>query len=290
MLACAQAGTFLQEFVGLKTLLCADLIVPTVYPLCLQELDITLDTMSAHFSQLPGAGRVADALMLNLAHLPHLSRLTLNLGAAAILSTVGQLPELQCLIIDVHLGGRAEMDLSWLHLQPCSKLCLGMIISGSFEVQQSVVRQLQGLQVHSLHLDFADGYTLERQRLWHTVSAVEQMGLYLSGLEGILNMVPAGPELYIECWDVGREPLQISWHALLAGTDRTIIDVATVETLSICSPGSSADAQLLGRPWQLMTVNAAEECLGLPPPLASKEGTYFWQNRLAVLAGWLQRD
>ena len=54
LLACAQAGDLLQTCVGLKTKVCSDLIVPTVYPLCLQELDIALDKLSGHFSKVVG--------------------------------------------------------------------------------------------------------------------------------------------------------------------------------------------------------------------------------------------
>ena len=166
-----------------------------------------------------------------------------------------------------------------------------MVIRGNLGVQQNVAHQLQGLQIHDLYLNFQCVYTPECQSLWHAVGAVERMGLCLGSLKGTLNMMPAGPELYIRCWDVGCDPLQISWQALLAGADRTVLDVVTIGALSICSPGSSTEAQHLGRPWQLVIeYTACFGCFGLPPPLASKEGTYFWQNRTGVSAGCLQRD
>ena len=147
--ACPCSGTLLQHCSHLKMLRCHMHLVHAHLPPSLQRLELC-STIDKSFCIHSIAA--ADSFMLHLAGLAHLQHLTLQLESHGVLPSRTMLPVLQHLIRGFSLAGRASLDLSWLHRQPCQKLWVHVV---HFDHEDtSIVDQLQQLHMQLSRLEF----------------------------------------------------------------------------------------------------------------------------------------
>ena len=125
-----------------QMLSCHTHLVQAHFPPSLQRLELC-STNDKSFCIHSSAE--ADSLMLQLAGLTHLQHLTLQLESHGVLPSRTMLPVLQHLIVGFSLAGRASLDLSWLHQQPCQELWVHVVHLDPEDT--SIVDQLQQLQL-----------------------------------------------------------------------------------------------------------------------------------------------
>ena len=284
IMSSARADKVLQGCHSLQQLVCRWRCVPTWYPQSIQDLSLELDPMCQALSELPNAGHFVDALVLRLARLQYLRRLTLHLGDTALLPTAARVPELQRLSVSFSVAKRREPDLSWLQAQPHQELCVHVSIEGNVAMQRAASQQLQGMQLHDLGLAFLGPCKVSYQRIWQPVTA-GKVSLFLDRLETPIELVPAGQHLRIHAKSEDDEVMTLAWQMLTAASCVSIYAGECHEVRIRC-PGKVQDALMLDKPWQLLIQGATAHPSELPRSLSCTKGLYGWQNQAAAAAGW----
>lgn len=149
---------------------------------------------------------------------------------------------------------------------------------------------LQQLHLHQLYLEVLPECV--RKMNWQQLSAVQRVGLTVEGpgpKKLVLEDLPSGPELYIKLHYLSCKDAYISWEALLKAGAKVMIHIDKESALHLTPPGDIHKIQALSMPWQL-SISYTEDLYGLPPSLACQPGTYFWQNKAAASAGWVQPE
>ena len=285
VMSSARADLVLQGCHSLQQLVCRWRCVPTWYPQSIQDLSLELDPMCQALSELPNAGHFVDALVLRLARLQHLRRLTLHLGDTALLPASTRVPELQRLSVSFSVAKRRELDLSWLQAQPHWQLCVHVSIERNAAMQRAASQQLQGMQLHDFGLTFSEPCKASYQRIWQPITVAGKVSLYLYRLDCSIKVVPAGQNLHIHAKPEKDEVMTIAWQTLTAASC-VRIQAEECREVQIRRPGKVQDAMTLDRPWQLLIQGAGAHPSELPRSRSCTKGLYSWQNQAAAAAGW----
>ena len=232
-------------------------------------------------------------LILHLAHATKLRRLKLKTTASQLqLASPIHLPELDIsLSLTVEVG--AALDLSWLMLQPYSRLALRIEVKTvNLEAHMHIIRQLQSLRVDKLRLHLNRGVPPNLQDMWAALHIRQHLMVWalpsaFRSASQALQALPSCPSIKIMIgFDdyVGKaSPVFMTWAALTssASCHRLFMGGHDLHVLG-CSAGHP-DFQ--GQAWQL-TVCEANQVHGLHGGSEVEDFGHIIQNRAATAAGW----
>ena len=178
LLAAAQADAVLAACPCLETLRCYDWYVPTVVPAKLEVLFVDLDDWADACAERRGPDMHAEALLYRLAPLQCLKELSIGLGDDPRLRSTVKLPRLETVAIWFRLLKRAELDLSWLQLQPVDDLDIHVVVCTDRLAEHTLmVQQLQLLSLGHLRFSMHCEVEPEVQRVWAQVTVTQHLWL-----------------------------------------------------------------------------------------------------------------
>ena len=253
-LAAAQAGHLFSICTGLeKLVLDGAHISLTGFPPGLRSLQVIfseiIDRPSLKSSWDP---LQASALLHSIARQEHLEDLSLTFRVDEIQLSCPSLnlPRMR-VTLEFYLAERMDLDLSWLHSQPCSML--SVIVRADTDkphLHQLVTDQLQQVQrLHSLTLKMSAAFPKALQLMWKRLSMSTSFDLdldYGSSRGGGLQALPSSPKITILAMHHG---LVLDWAAVTSQAAEFSLQVAPGRGLTIL--GDPVTPDYLGRAWQL---------------------------------------
>ena len=289
------------SFPALTTLNLWGFVKPNIFPLTVTQL---MADFSCSWDGQPWDSTQADSLIYRCARLPALHKLFFSFENIqppddymdlVRFSCPIMLPDITYLSVMFTLNDHTEIDLNWLHRQPCAELEVRVAIVTSDPARHlAVQQQLSGLRIHSLSV------MLERESCWQAAQqfwsgfTCEEAHIHLSHHkvfrqpDQALSALPVCSG-QITIWsgaeiDSGR--FCITWAALARRGADIAINLGVRGELYVCAPKQPAPDSLR-QPWQLM-VQGARGVHGLPASQPTSR-SYFLQNAAARAAGWTEQ-
>ena len=184
--------------------------------------------------------------------------------------------------IEFFLKEETVCDLSWLRLQPCSRLKARLCVDTALPAQhQRMLAQLLSLPLDKLILLWSVRFTPELQQMWQCLTLCKELVLILPCVPERLKMLPRCPvvtikgfcALAVDCAAVTVTAARYSFHACQHSKHTRVSFLG----------GCSMPAHLEGA-WQI-SIHSTASVQGLQGALRSSNALYL-QNAAAAIAGW----